>query len=136
MTYPGLPSSKYRPLVEKYLPRGAGAVFSFDVGSKQPQRVPPFAPPGIRHLAALEYDVVDRPLTEEVAGGEACVPGADDDRGGALGGLAAQATSTVTFVGFVRASNTAERFWDWATSASISCLEASASMVNVTLMSL
>ena len=49
---------------------------------------------------------------------------------------AAQATSTVTFVGLVSASNTAERFWDWATSASISCLDASASMVNVTLMSL
>ena len=30
VTYPGLPTSKYRPLVEKYLPRGAGAVFSFD----------------------------------------------------------------------------------------------------------
>ena len=30
MTYPGLPASRYRPLVEKYLPRGAGAVFSFD----------------------------------------------------------------------------------------------------------
>jgi len=30
VTYPGLPGSKYRPLVEKYLPRGAGAVFSFD----------------------------------------------------------------------------------------------------------
>src|ERR1700752_1908673 len=30
VTYPGLPSSKYRPLVAKYLPRGAGAVFSFD----------------------------------------------------------------------------------------------------------
>ena len=30
MTYPGLPGSRYRPLVEKYLPRGAGAVFSFD----------------------------------------------------------------------------------------------------------
>jgi O-acetylhomoserine (thiol)-lyase len=28
--YPGLPSSRYRPLVEKYLPLGAGAVFSFD----------------------------------------------------------------------------------------------------------
>src|SRR5262249_59814543 len=27
---PGLPASPYRPLVEKYLPRGAGAVFSFD----------------------------------------------------------------------------------------------------------
>ncbi len=30
VTYPGLPTSKYRPLVEKYLPNGAGAVFSFD----------------------------------------------------------------------------------------------------------
>ena len=31
VTYPGLPSSPYRELVEKYLPRGAGAVFSFDI---------------------------------------------------------------------------------------------------------
>jgi O-acetylhomoserine (thiol)-lyase len=30
VTYGGLPDSKYRPLVDKYLPRGAGAVFSFD----------------------------------------------------------------------------------------------------------
>src|SRR6476620_2929436 len=30
VTYPGLPGSTYRTLVEKYLPRGAGAVFSFD----------------------------------------------------------------------------------------------------------
>jgi O-acetylhomoserine (thiol)-lyase len=30
VTYPGLARSAYRPLVEKYLPRGAGAVFSFD----------------------------------------------------------------------------------------------------------
>ena len=30
VTYPGLPASKYKPLVEKYLPLGAGAVFSFD----------------------------------------------------------------------------------------------------------
>ena len=29
--YPGLPSSRYRPLVERYLPRGAGAVFVFDL---------------------------------------------------------------------------------------------------------
>ena len=62
--------------------------------------------------------------------------GADDDRGDALDGWTSQATSTVTLVGFVKASNTAERFCDWATSASISCLVASASMVNVTLMSL
>ena len=30
VTYPGLPRSRYRSLVEKYLPGGAGAVFSFD----------------------------------------------------------------------------------------------------------
>jgi O-acetylhomoserine (thiol)-lyase len=30
VTYPGLPASKYRPLVDRYLPRGTGAVFSFD----------------------------------------------------------------------------------------------------------
>jgi O-acetylhomoserine (thiol)-lyase len=31
ITYAGLPSSRYRPLVEKYLPRGTGSVFSFDI---------------------------------------------------------------------------------------------------------
>jgi O-acetylhomoserine (thiol)-lyase len=30
VTYPGLPSGAYESLVAKYLPRGAGAVFSFD----------------------------------------------------------------------------------------------------------
>lgn len=30
VTYPGLSSSRYRALVEKYLPAGTGAVFSFD----------------------------------------------------------------------------------------------------------
>jgi O-acetylhomoserine (thiol)-lyase len=30
VTYPGLANSRYRALVGKYLPRGAGAVFSFD----------------------------------------------------------------------------------------------------------
>ena len=30
VTYPGLPTSRYRPLVDKYLPGGAGAVLSFD----------------------------------------------------------------------------------------------------------
>jgi len=30
VTYPGLPTSRYRQVVDKYLPRGAGAVFSFD----------------------------------------------------------------------------------------------------------
>jgi O-acetylhomoserine (thiol)-lyase len=31
VTYPGLATSRYRPLVEKYLPNGTGAVFSFDI---------------------------------------------------------------------------------------------------------
>jgi O-acetylhomoserine (thiol)-lyase len=31
--HPALPESPYRPLVERYLPRGAGAVFSFDLES-------------------------------------------------------------------------------------------------------
>ena len=30
VTHPGLPTSRYRALADKYLPRGAGAVFSFD----------------------------------------------------------------------------------------------------------
>ncbi len=30
VTYPGLPGSRHRRHVDKYLPRGAGAVFSFD----------------------------------------------------------------------------------------------------------
>jgi O-acetylhomoserine (thiol)-lyase len=30
VTYAGLPASRYKTLVEKYLPRGAGAVFSFE----------------------------------------------------------------------------------------------------------
>ncbi|GMR22518.1 MAG: hypothetical protein BMS9Abin37_0874 [Acidobacteriota bacterium] len=36
VTHPGLRGSRYRPLVDKYLPKGAGAVFSFDVrGGRQ-----------------------------------------------------------------------------------------------------
>ncbi|MBV9831200.1 MAG: O-acetylhomoserine aminocarboxypropyltransferase/cysteine synthase [Marmoricola sp.] len=31
VTYAGLPSSRYAPLVEKYLPRGPGAIFSVDL---------------------------------------------------------------------------------------------------------
>jgi O-acetylhomoserine (thiol)-lyase len=30
VTYPGLRTSRYQSLVDRYLPRGAGAVFSFD----------------------------------------------------------------------------------------------------------
>ena len=56
------------------------------VGSEQPQRVPALVPPGVRHLAPLEHHVVDRPLGQKVAGGEAGMPGADDDGGEALDG--------------------------------------------------
>jgi O-acetylhomoserine (thiol)-lyase len=31
VTYPGLQGSRYRPLVDKYLHKGAGAVMSFDI---------------------------------------------------------------------------------------------------------
>jgi O-acetylhomoserine (thiol)-lyase len=31
VTYAGLAGSRYRPLAEKYLPRGTGSVFSFDI---------------------------------------------------------------------------------------------------------
>jgi O-acetylhomoserine (thiol)-lyase len=31
VTYPGLPTNRYHALAERYLPRGAGAVFSFDI---------------------------------------------------------------------------------------------------------
>jgi O-acetylhomoserine (thiol)-lyase len=36
ITYPGLDSSPYRTLVDRYLPRGAGAVFSFDLPGGRP----------------------------------------------------------------------------------------------------
>ncbi len=121
---------RFQPLIAK-----AGQA-ALPVGREQPQGVPAFAAPGVRHLAALEHDVIYRPVAEEVACREARVPRSDNDRGEALDGWASQATSTVTSVGFVRASNTAERFTDWATSASMSCRDASASMLNVTLMSL
>jgi O-acetylhomoserine (thiol)-lyase len=32
VTHPGLAASRYRGLIQKYLPKGAGAVFSFDLG--------------------------------------------------------------------------------------------------------
>jgi len=36
VTYAGLPQSKYRTLVAKYLPRGAGSIFSFDCHGGRP----------------------------------------------------------------------------------------------------
>src|SRR5262249_30825207 len=106
------------------------------VGAEQAQGVPAFAPPGVRDVTPLQHDMVNGQGAEEMARGRAGVARADDDRRGSLhdsalardllrpGELARQATSTVTFVGLVRASNTAERFWDWATRASISSFEA------------
>ena len=111
------------------------------VRGQQAQRIPPLAAPGVRHLTALEHDVIDRALAEAAARRESGVPGADDDGGDAFdGGLrsvtpTAQATTTVTFVGLVTMSYTAERFCDCATSASMSFFDASASMLKVTLMS-
>ncbi|HET9369392.1 MAG TPA: hypothetical protein VFO19_04065 [Vicinamibacterales bacterium] len=42
--------------------------------------------PGIGDVAALEDDVVDRPLGEEAARRQPGVAGADDDRGASLDG--------------------------------------------------
>ena len=63
--------------------------------------------------------MVDRALAKEVADGETGVTGADHDRRRAYGCIA-QLTLTVTLVGLVITSNTADRFWDWATRASMS----------------
>src|SRR5262249_24429070 len=50
--------------------------------------------------------------------------------------LSSQFVCTVTIVGFVMMSNTAERFWDWATSASMASREAWASMAKRTAIEL
>jgi hypothetical protein len=79
--------------------------------------------------------VIDRPFSETSARREAGMPGPDDDRGDLFDdsaplrlSTADQATSTVTLVGLVMTSNTADRFWDWATIASMSARDASASI--------
>src|SRR5262249_23945935 len=65
---------------------GIGAVVAvtgqpaLPVRRQQPQRVPALAPPGIRDLAALEDDVIDRALGEAPAGRQSRMAGADDDR--------------------------------------------------------
>ena len=56
------------------------------VGREQAQRIPPLAPPRIGDVAALEHDVIDRPVGEKPARGEAGVAGPDDHRGDALDG--------------------------------------------------
>ena len=135
-------------LAHRHVAVGIGAVVAIagqaalPVGRQQPQRVPALAPPGVRHLAALEHHVIDRALAETSARRQAGVPGPDDDRGDPFDGCSlrcrwrfVQRTSTVTFTGLVMTSYTADRFCDCATIASISFFDASASILNVTLMS-
>ena len=79
--------------------------------------------------------MVDRALGKTPAHRQPGMPGADDDRGGLAQRIRPEPrrdpgylTSTATLVGLVTMSNTAERFCDWATSALISSLVASASI--------
>ena len=81
--------------------------------------------------------MVDPAVGEAAADRETGMAGADDDRGGTNGcsllrSLARRSrvfTSTVTLVGLVMTSKTADRFCDWATSALISSGVASASIL-------
>ena len=105
------------------------------VRREQAERVPALGPPRVRHLTALEDHVVDRALGEAATHRQPGVAGPDDDRGDVASCSAGvrrrtQPTSTVTLVGLVMMSNTADRFCDWATSASMSLGEASASIVE------
>ena len=96
--------------------------------------------PGVGYLTALQHDMVDAERGEAMAHGQAVVAGTDDDNVDAAhrpapGGARLEgchdgdhATTTDTSVGLVMMSNTAERFCDWATSASISSRLAFASM--------
>ena len=56
------------------------------VGGEQAQRIPALAPPRVRDLAALEHEVIDRPVGQKPADGEAGMAGPDDHRGDALDG--------------------------------------------------
>ena len=73
---------------------GIGAVVAMagqpalPVRREQAQRIPALVPPGIRDLAALEHDVIDRAVGEQPARREAGVAGADDDGGDAFDGCA------------------------------------------------
>ena len=55
---------------------------------QEPQRVPTLSAPRVGDLAALQHDMINRPAGKKVAGGEAGVPRADNDRGNALDGPA------------------------------------------------
>jgi hypothetical protein len=50
------------------------------VGRQQAQRIPPLAPPRVRHLASLEYNMVDCVFGEKTADREAGVTGTYHDR--------------------------------------------------------
>lgn len=79
------------------------------VRGEQTQRIPPLGAPGVGHLAALDDNVVDRATAEEVACRQPGVTRANDDGGHPHPGPA-QLTSTLTLVGLVITSKTAERF--------------------------
>src|SRR5690606_34748987 len=112
------------------------------VGSEQAQGVPALPVPGIGNPPPLQHQVVDGQGAEAVTHGQPGVASADHHRGyrtvhfrpdgGWVGG---HFTATCTEVGLVMMSNTAERFWDWATRARISSRPASASTTKVTLTS-
>ena len=86
------------------------------VGGEQPERVPPLGLPRVRHLAALQHDVVDGTGGQPLAHRQTGMTATDDDRrdvachGRPASGGRAQRTSTVTLVGLVTMSYTAERF--------------------------
>ena len=50
------------------------------VRRQQAQRIPAFPAPGVRHLAALKHDMIDRVLGEDTTACKPGVPGTDDDR--------------------------------------------------------
>src|SRR5918996_2881256 len=87
------------------------------------------------HLAAFEDHVVHAVVGEVLACRQAGGARPDDDDRGLAGAhavahllaVSVRASSTVTFVELATRSNTAERFWDWATMASMSARAASAS---------
>ncbi len=96
------------------------------VRGEQPERVPAFVTPRVRHLTALEHHVIDAGPGEVMAHRQTSGAGAHDHDRDVHGPGQARATRTV--VGLVTTSKTAERFCDCATIASRSARDASASM--------
>ncbi|GIT47382.1 MAG: hypothetical protein Ct9H300mP13_1780 [Gammaproteobacteria bacterium] len=86
------------------------------VWSKQTQRIPTLSTPGIRNVGAFKHDVIDTSFIEAITHRQSCVTGADYNdinfpRCVRSHRQQTQLTSTVTFVGFVMMSYTADRFW-------------------------